>query len=217
MDEEKDEVTFNVNGNPGQGNTFINMKIGKAVNVNPNATKVENTFILDSSGELARTAMKEAGVDSPTEKPAGKKVSGMDYREMLEAGVIDKARLQRDIMKYVDAICEYVKDEKYKLFLELWKRILEHRAFAMELYIPGKQDSKYNRDLIGNIMHYLDGKGFYKAPYNQSEMTRAVAKLNGTDNKGADDPARRGLRGELETRFSKVIDEILEELKEKKQ
>jgi len=221
MDKENDEVKFSIEGNPGQNNTFVH--IGRAIHVNNNPQKVESTIIISADGEeWNEAALREAGVDVPEKKSVevkdSKKVSNMDYRQMLEEGIIDKSRLQRDIMKYVDAICDYVKDDKNDLFLKLWKRILEHRAFAIELYDPGKQDSKYNRDLVGNIMHYLNEKGFYKAPYNQSEMTRAVAlKIYGTDNKGADDPARRGLRGDLEKRFSKVVDEILEELKEKKQ
>lgn len=213
MDKDIDEAKFTIEGDPGQNNTFIH--IGKAINVNPNATKVENTFYMGTDSELRQTALKEAGLDNNAEKPDGIRLINKSIRELLELGIIDKGRLQKEIMKYVDAIRPYVKDDKDKLYLRLWARIMEHRAFAIELYDPGKQESKYNRDLVGNIMHYLNDLGFYKEAYNQSEMTRAVARLNGADNKGSDDPARKGLRGDLDEKYSKVIDEILKELESK--
>lgn len=213
MDKDIDEAKFTIEGNPGQNNTFIH--IGKAINVNPNATKVENTFYMGADCELRQTALKEAGLGNNAKKSDGIRLTNKSIRELLELGLIDKGKLQEEIMKYVVAIRPYVKDDKDKLYLRLWARIMDHRAFAIELYDPGSQKSKYNRNLVGNIIHYLDDKGFYKKPYNQSEMTRAVARLNGVDNKGADDPARKGLRENLDSKYSEVIDEILMELEEK--
>lgn len=215
---EKDEAKFTIEGNPGQNNTFIH--IGKAINVNPNATTVENTFYFGTDDGMSKAALKEAGFENKQDVSDSTRVTSMKYRQMLEQGIIDISKLQREIMKYVEALREYVKDDKDALYLKLWSRIMEHKVFAIDLYDRGKQDSKFNRNLVGNIMHYLDGKGFYKRPYNQSEMTRAYADVlardnGGSENKGADDPARKGLGGDLNTKYSKVIDEILMELEDK--
>lgn len=223
MDKEKDEVKFSVEGNPGQNNTFVH--IGKAIHVNNNPGTVQTTVIIGSEGdEWKEAALREAGIDMPdkktAEKPDGINVTNMTYRQLLEEGIIDISKLQREIMKYVEAIRVYVKDDKDKLYLKLWGRIMEHKAFAVDLYDRGKQDSKFNRNLVGNIIHYLDSKGFYKKPYSQSEMTRAFADVTAredkdAENKGADDPARKGLREDPILKYTKAIDEILEELEGK--
>ena len=92
--------------------------------------------------------------------------------------------------------------------MHLWAVILDHEAFKVDLYDPGKQDCKFNRNLVANIMHYLDSKGFYKKPYNQSEMTRAVEG-------DADNPVRKGFREDLDKKYRPVVDAIIKEYQEK--
>ena len=98
MDKESNDAKFTIEGNPGQNNTFIN--IGTAYNVNPNATKVENTFIIGSREE-GNTAMAEA--------MGGKKISQMTLREMLKKGMVGKV-----MTKDFDQL-----DEKIGLILDL--------------------------------------------------------------------------------------------------
>ena len=206
----KDQVEFTINGNPGQGNTFINIRNADVVNNNPGT--VYTTINVNGGGKADDSTSEE----EEAEAPSGKKLTGTTIRQLLKQGLIDRTLPRAEIMKYVDAIRPYVKDDMDKLYMHLWGRIVEHKAFAIDLYDPGNQPCKYNRHLVGNIMHYLDEKGFYKDPYNQSEMTRAVArKFDGAENKGVDDPSRRGLRGGLDKKYSDVIDAILEELTEK--
>lgn len=223
MDNEKDEVKFSFDGNPGHNNTFVH--IAKAIHVNTNPGTVQTTVIIGSEGEEWRdAALREAGIDVPEkkteERPDEIRVTNMSYRQLLEEGVIDISKLQREIMKYVEAIRQFVKDDKDKLYLQLWGRILEHRAFSIDLYDRGKQDSKFNRNLVGNIMHYLQNKGFYKDGYNASAMTCAYSDVLASEikngvSKGADDPARKGLREDPALKYQKAIDEILDELQAK--
>lgn len=201
MEKEKDEAKFTIEGNPGQNNTFINIKT--AYNVNPNATKVENTFNIYSHEE-GEAAVKEA----TSAKPGDKKLGNMTLREMLKEDYIDTGNIQKLIMNYVSCIREYVKDDMDKLYMHLWAVILDHEAFKVDLYDPGKQDCKFNRNLVANIMHYLDSKGFYKKPYNQSEMTRAVEG-------DADNPVRKGFREDLDKKYRPVVDAIIKEYQEK--
>ena len=205
-EKEKDQVEFTINGNPGQGNTFISIRRAGVVNNNPGT--VYTTINVNFDGDDVANAPETDGESQNTNK-----VSGSSIRELLKQGLIDRPQIQKEIMKYVDAIRPFVKEDMDKLFLRLWTRIMEHRAFSLDLYDPGNQPCKFNRYRVWTIIHYLDGKGFYKKPYNQSEMTRAVAlKFSGADNKGVDDPARRGLREELDKKYADVVDEILEEL-----
>ncbi len=225
MDKEKDEVKFSIEGNPGQNNTFVH--IGKAIHVNNNPGTVQTTVIISAEGdEWEKAALREAGIEVPEKKKAEEKkpeeivgltMSARVFRQKMEEGVINKDMLKREIMKYVEAIREFVKDEKNNLYTKLWEGILVHKAFAFDIYYPGKQESKFNRNLVGNILHYLAGKGFYEKDYNASAMTCAYADVLAKDrkdglNKGADDPARKGLREDLALKYQKAVDEILNEL-----
>ena len=192
MDKDNNEATFRIDGNPGQNNTFIN--IGTAYNVNPNATKVENTFIIGSREE-SEAAMAEA--------MGGKKIGQMTLREMLKAGMIEKGNIQKEILYYVSQIRHKLKADMDKRYEHLWARIVEHEAFAVDLYDPGKQQCNFNRNLVANIIHYLDDKGFYEEPYSAAAMTRAL--------EGGEDqhPIRRALGLDPGPKFCKVIDEII--------
>ena len=201
MDKGNNDTKFTIEGNPGQNNTFIN--IGTAYNVNPNATKVENTFIIGS-----RKEGDAAIVESMEGQPDGKKLGLMTLREMLKKDMIDTGNIKKEILNYVSCIRSKLKKKLDKKYVRLWAIIVEHEAFTVDLYDPGKQQCKYNRNLVANIIHYLDGKGFYEEPYSAAAMTRAL--------EGGEDqhPIRRALGQDLEPKYCAVVDEILKELEE---
>ena len=199
MDKEKDEEKFVIEGNPGQGNTFV--KIGYLENYNPNATTVTTTITNNNY-------YGKREEDGGSAKPGDKKLGNMTMRDMLKADYIDTGNIQKLIMNYVSCIRKYVKTERDKLYMHLWAVILDHEAFKVDLYDPGKQDCKFNRNLVANIMHYLDDKGFYKKPYNQSEMTRAVEG-------DSDNPVRKGFREYPEKKYKDVVDSIIKEYQDK--
>lgn len=176
--------------------------IGTAYNVNPRATTVNNTFHITAT-ETGEAILKEALI----EKPAGKKLGDKTLREMLQEDMVDTSHIQKEILNYVSCIRPYVKDELDKIYEHLWARIVEHKAFSVDLYDPGKQPCKFNRNLVANIIHYLDSKGFYKKAYNSSEMTRA---LEGDDQHAI----RRALRFDPDEKYSEVVDQLIEQLRE---
>jgi hypothetical protein len=195
MDKDNNEATFKIEGNPGQNNTFIN--IGTAYNVNPNATTVENTFNIGTREEGDKAIAEAMGG-----KPDGKKLGAMTLREMLKKDMIDTSNIQKEILNYVSCIRPKLKQEQDKKYVALWATIVEHEAFAVDLYDPGKQQCTFNRNLVANVIHYLDRKGFYEEPYSAAAMTRALEK---------DDqhPVRRALGIDPDTKYCDVVDEIL--------
>ena len=201
MEKDTNQANFNIEGNPGTGNTFIH--IGTAYNVNPNATTVNNTFHITTGADGESVLGEATGM-----QPAGQKLGEKTIREMLKEDLIDTGNMQKVILNYVSCIRPFVKDELDKLYMALWARILEHDAFKVDLYDPGKQACQFNRNLVANILHYLDGKKFYKVEYNQSEFTR---KLEGDDQ----NPVRKALRNDPDEKYCRVVDEIIKELKEK--
>ncbi len=197
--ENNKEAKFTIEGNPGSGNIFIN--IGTAYNVNPNATKVENTFILGSREEGDKAMAEATGGDA-----VGKKLGSMTLREMLKKSMIDTGNIQKEIMNYVSCIRPKLKADMDKKYETLWGIIVEHEAFAVDLYDPGKQQCTFNRNLVANIIHYLDSKGFYEEPYSAAAMTRALEC--GEDQH----PVRSALGKDPEAKYKKIVEEILAEL-----
>lgn len=199
MEKESNEAKFTIEGNPGTGNTFIN--IGTAYNVNPNATKVENVFNMglrdDCNAAVAEAMGGMAG---------GKKLGAMTLREMLRNDLIDTGTIQKEILNYVSRIRSKLKKDMDKRFETLWSAIVVHDAFAIDLYDPGKQQCTFNRNLVANIIHYLDSKGFYEGQYSAAAMTRALEA--GEDQH----PVRSALGKEPDTRYRKVVDDILEDI-----
>ena len=206
MSEENKEAKFTIEGNPGTGNTFIN--IGKAINVNPNATTVENKFFFGTDGEMRSAALQEAGLstDSTTNQPEGKKLGAMTLREMLKKDMIDTGNIQKQILNYVSCIRPKLKAQFDKKYETLWAVIVEHEVFSVDLYDPGKQQCTFNRNLVANIIHYLDSKGFYEESYSATAMTRALEA--GEDQH----PIRRALGIDPDKKYTKAVDEILSSL-----
>ena len=204
MEKENEEVKFVIEGNPGTGNTFVTM--GPVENYNPHATVVNNTITTNNYYGKHKEVVEDS---SASAKPGDKKLGNMKFRDLLKDGYINTGSVQKEIMNYVSCIRPYVKDEKDKLYMYLWAHILKHEAFMIDLYDPGKQDCKFNRNLVGNIIHYLEGKGFFKEPYNQSKMARAVEGSADSGVRG------RGFGGFLDKKYSDVVDALLKERERK--
>ena len=201
MDKDNNEAKFKIEGDPGQNNTFIN--IGTAYNVNPNATEVHNTFNIGTREEGDKAIAEAMGGKSD-----GKKLGAMTLREMLKNDLIDTGHIQKEILNYVSCIRTKLKKEQDKRYVALWATIVEHEAFAVDLYDPGKQQCTFNRNLVANIIHYLDSKGFYEKPYSAAAMTRALE--DGEDQH----PVRSALGKDPEPKYCQVVDEILKEMEE---
>lgn len=201
MDKDNNEAKFKIEGDPGQNNTFIS--IGTAYNVNPHATEVHNTFNIGTREEGDK-AIAEA-LDG---KSDGKKLGAMTLREMLKKDLIDTGHIQKEILNYVSCIRPKLRKDMDKRYVAVWATIVEHEAFAVDLYDPGKQQCTFNRNLVANIIHYLDGKGFYEEPYSAAAMTRVLEA--GEDQH----PVRSALGKDPEPKYCKVVDGILKELEE---
>ena len=150
-----DDDKFIIEGNPGTGNTFI--KIGTAYNVNPNATKVENTFIL-GNGKDAAAAMREAVGAKPEEN-------------------IDITPIRKEILNYVSRVRTLLTDEAKSTFMKMWEDILALPEVENKVYKPGKQwGTNFNRDLVANILYYLRTRKIYSVVYKDNYNGAAMAE-----------------------------------------
>lgn len=152
-------MDINIKGDPGTGNTFQEIHIGTVGNYNPNATTVINNYGTRREGEAP--ARRKKGPDS--------------INDMLEQDMISTEPIRKEILNYVSCLRPHVAKDKRDRFMQLWDRILDLPDVEEELYDPGKQqNTNFNRNLVANIIHYLDRFGFYDSLYNAAALTYAL-------------------------------------------
>ena len=89
--------------------------------------------------------------------------------------IADNSALRAEILDYVCRIKRYVSDDWKNRYIKMWEDILALDVIAQQVYTPGKQQgTDFNRNLVANIIHYLDRQHLYKDNYNASTMALAL-------------------------------------------
>ena len=137
-----------IDGNPGTGNTFQEIKIGYVENYVPNATTVINNHYGES----------------------GKAKSQID-KETSKADLLVR---RGEIMQYVGNLRPYVSEKWKNRYEAVWHAILDLPAVAAVIYEPGKQkDTSFNRNLVANIIYIMCDRGIiYES--NATKLTEAL-------------------------------------------
>ncbi|MCR5040256.1 MAG: hypothetical protein K6A94_13095 [Bacteroidales bacterium] len=153
------EKNNNETPNMGSGTTQIFNFNGDVHQFNKDS-HVVNEYIYGSDGEMTHktTAQKQ------------------------DPGAIDKPHIREEIIKYVGGLFEFYTSDWQKHYIELWNDILLLPEVDAEIFELGKQhDTLFNRNLVGNIISFLNRYKLYKDDFNANAMTKALLKYN---NKG---------------------------------
>lgn len=156
----------------------INGSIGQ-INI---GSKVNNTYYYDSKGES-------------NEKPTTKE---------RNTNALDKAHLREEILEYVGRIFQYYTTDWQLRYKELWNDILDMPVVDLKVYNRGHQhDTHFNRNLVGNIIGYLNRYNLYADDIVPAVFARSLAK----DGKGLS--VRDALGGSLDTNISEAIKALM--------
>lgn len=140
-------MEINIKGDPGTGNTYMEINIHHVENFNPAATSVTNNY--DTRARLQGTPLR---ITDP----------------------LEMERRRSEILSYVSRIgrcLSYGKSGGEKI----WEGILELEAVSELVYNPGKQQgTSFNRNLVASIIHYLHGRGIYTGEYNAARLAEAL-------------------------------------------
>lgn len=141
-------MDIKIEGNPGTGNTFQEIKIGYVENYNPNATTVINNHY----GDRKKTA------------PAADE----SQRQL------DILQRQTEILGYVDNLKQFVSKDWKNRYETLWRNILSLPEVSALIYDPGKQkDTTFNRNLVANILYIMCNQGIISET-NATTLTVAL-------------------------------------------
>lgn len=93
------------------------------------------------------------------------------------AVVLDKAHLREEILEYVGRIYKFYTVDWQLHYLELWNDILDMPVVDLKVYNSGKQqDTHFNRNLVGEIIGYLDRYNIYSDVIVPAKFARELAK-----------------------------------------
>ena len=134
-------MDIKIKGNPGTGNTFMEINIHHVDNLYTTAPVPSDNKDGTHAGRQGAAAQA-----APPE---------------------DTALLRREILDYVSRLCTYLADGWKSSYRRTWEDILDIGVVSAAVYNPGKQQkTNFNRTLVANIIHYLQGKGAYAGNYN---------------------------------------------------
>ena len=144
-------MDINIKGNPGTGNSFVDIHIGHVETYAPNAATVVNNHYGDRR----------------------KAVSGNDG-QIPDTEIM---RRQTDILQYAGRLREkYVAPECRNRYDAAWERILQLPEVADRIFEPGKQrDTTFNRNLVANIMYMMCDSGVI----SETNATKLCVALEG--------------------------------------
>lgn len=94
-----------------------------------------------------------------------------------DPATMDKAHLREEILQYVGQLYEFYTRDWQLHYKELWNDILDMPVVDLKVYKCGKQrDTHFNRNLVGNIIGYLDRYNLYADVIVPGTFTHALAK-----------------------------------------
>lgn len=147
-------MDINITGNPGTGNTFVEVKVtdGGIYQNLPNVTTVTNTTNIYGNGKKGDAA------------PADDK---------------EKEIIRNAVLEYVGKLKCYVKPEWVNKYDTLWVKILALKEVEEEIYNKGRQkNTVFNRDFVGKIINVI-----CKQVYTTENRTEMCMALEGKDGK----------------------------------
>ena len=156
-------MTIDIKGNPGTGNTFMEIHIQRVDNFQAFAPAANSNHKGTHAGDQA----------SP--RPSGTPAA--------------TAPLRGEILAYVDRLRTSLSDEWKSRYQKTWEDILDLDIVASSVYLPGKQQgTNFNRSLVAGIIHYLSGRGAYEeynaarfASYLEGSKDHSVRSALGRD------------------------------------
>lgn len=137
-------MTIDIKGDPGKGNTFMEINIEHVDNFYP-------------------AAFPMAGVNVSNK--------GTHARQQAVEPCVDTAQIRGEILDYVSRLRSCLATDWKSSYQRVWEEILDLTVVSASVYATGKQQgTNFNRSLVANIIHYLSGRGAYGNSYNAAQF-----------------------------------------------
>ena len=150
-------MKFEKDFNPGQNNTYQEYNFGPGSQNLPNVTEL--TINNYGTREDKAKAAARIPADSFSEPDPNK----------------DLTAVKTAILNYVSRIAAMLKPELMQGWERFWTGLLDLDVIERDICDTTKQQgTTFNRMFICRIIHHLDRRGFYSAPYKATAMAEAL-------------------------------------------
>lgn len=125
---------------------------------------------------LPRSQLKSLLKSLPGPHPKSQQKPLFKYQPMSEEPTpVHQPNIGNDIIIYVNRARPLLSDSWKAHFLLLWDNIIRQPEVEKVIYEVGRQrNTNFNRNLVANILHYLNRYGVYKDAYIASAMARCI-------------------------------------------
>lgn len=177
-----------IDGNPGTGNSYIDIHDNHIENLNPNATTVitKHYHINGVSGDKFQVPSDEAlealaeRSEAENLKPESLNLKLAQSRKAAKE-LVDTEVVREEILTFVSKVRPLLDDAWKADYQQIWDDILNMQEVKEKIYDPGKQKhTNFNQYLVGNILYFMFedcGACSDEKEYNASEV---CMKLIGT-------------------------------------
>ena len=165
-------MDIKIEGNPGTGNKFLEIKQEVHIGVvhQYNQATTMNNYYGSAWDPLEEKELEKGIKDDVTDDPELSDPNAERIEQLEEPEEeIDRASIRAEILQYVSRVRPLVHPDKRDRYMKMWEGILELDAVRPFVYKTGKQkQTNFNRKLVANILHHLDTRRIYKDPYKAS-------------------------------------------------
>ena len=157
------DMKVEIEGNPGQGNSYTDIHDNHIETLAPNAQTVINKHyhINGVSGDKFQVPSDEAlealAEQSEAEelKPETLNLKPAQSRKAAKA-LVDTEAIREEILTFVSKVRPLLDDAWKADFQSIWNDILNMQEVKEKIYNPGKQKgTNFNQYLVGNILYFM--------------------------------------------------------------
>ena len=153
------DMKVEIEGNPGQGNSYTDIHDNHIETLAPNAQTVINKHY-HISGPIS--AAEEAALDAAAEEAEAASSSTGSEPAATASGrkkakeLIDTEAIREEILTFVSKVRPLLDDAWKADFQTIWNDILNMQEVKEKIYNPGKQkNTNFNQYLVGNILYFM--------------------------------------------------------------
>lgn len=156
-------------GCPGRKGKNVSVCIGRVEHYNNGRTTIYNTYV-KCSKEAAREIV--AALRQP--QPQAASQSAKVERPIASNTAVDE-NIRKEIIEYACKVRYHLAGEWKSRYEKMWNDILDLDVVSRDIYKVGKQQgTNFNRNLVANILCYMDSLGVFGNSYNAASMAMAL-------------------------------------------
>lgn len=156
-------------GRPCRKGKNVSVCIGRVEHYHSGRTTIYNTYV-KCHRKVVRELVAALRQPLPQIVPQPAKAE----RPSASNTAVDK-NIRKEIIEYACKVRYHLADEWKSRYEKMWNDILDLDVVSRDIYRVGKQQgTNFNRNLVANILCYMDSLGVFGKRYNAASMAMAL-------------------------------------------